>query len=502
MSTTIDSKVKTVALRNQGVFGMPGIGKTKYKYKSELTITGKHPNRQFLVDVYREEDGISIRIGSRNDVGRLDQEGSQTDDLEKHHFLTIDYQTKLPTAYWAGLIGDEELKTLTMQEMNRLAIATGNDNQALDSDTSGAIFVDGGNNTLGDSATDTGGVLTGDGTPLPDNDKDDENQKPFWDTYEWDIDGINTRLTNINIKGRSFRDTYKNLYYPEGLGSNRQDRIRFTQKYSQGRKVNVSLGSDTKVFQREPEIKIDGSVTLPIVTGIGDRNAVDWKDESLNPIQALGAGAAVSIFEGVKKDGLTEAFNNAKGAFQGAAGALKEGDVGGNVAKAINVYLAQQAVGAQGLLSRATGAILNPNLEMLFGGPKLRSFGFTFKLSPRDASEADQVRQIIRFFKQGMSVKTSASNVFLQAPNTFDIQYQTFNTDGALIDHPSINFIKTCALTSCDVQYTPEGTYMTYEDPYRTMTSYQLTLNFSELDPIFDDDYTDLDDNDDTSIGY
>ena len=100
-----------------------------------------------------------------------------------------------------------------------------------------------------------------------------------------------------------------------------------------------------------------------------------------------------------------------------------------------------------------------------------------------------------------MSVKTSDSNVFLNAPNVFDINYKTFN-GSTEISHPSINKIKTCALLSCDVQYTPDGTYMTYEDPYRTLTSYQLTLNFGELDPIFDDDYTDLDDNNDTSIGY
>ena len=337
-------------------------------------------------------------------------------------------------------------------------------------------------------------------TTIEDKDKKDgDNKTNFWLDFDWNT---SKDLTNINIEGRQFRDTYKNLYYPEGLGSNRQDRIRFTQKYTQGRKVNLTFGSNTKVFQREPEIKIDGSVTLPIVTGIGDRNAVDWKDESLNPIQALAAGAAVSVFEGVKKGGLEQAFKDLGGAYREAQGQFKENNVGSDMAKAINVYLAQQAVGAQGLLSRATGAILNPNLEMLFGGPKLRSFGFTFKLSPRDASEASQVRQIIRFFKQGMSVKTSSSNVFIQAPNVFDIQYQTFNTDGNLIDHPSINFIKTCALTSCDVQYTPDGTYMTYEDPYRTLTSYQLTLNFGELDPIFDDDYTDLDDNDDHVLGY
>ena len=339
--------------------------------------------------------------------------------------------------------------------------------------------------------------------PIVKNKEEDASTPGFWETYGWDLDGVNSNLTNINIEGRQFRDTYKNLHYPEGLGSNRQDRIRFTQKYTQGRKVNLTFDSGTKIFQRDPEIKIDGSVTLPIVTGIGDRNAVDWKDESLNPIQALAAGAAVSVFENVKRGGLADAFKTASGAFQEAQGEFKQNQtVGSDMAKAINVYLAQSAVGAQGLLSRATGAILNPNLEMLFGGPKLRSFGFTFKLSPRDASEASQVRQILRFFKQGMSVKTSSSNVFLKAPNVFDIQYQTFNTDGNLIEHPSINFIKTCALTSCDVQYTPDGTYMTYEDPFRTMTSYQLTLNFGELDPIFDDDYTELDDNNDQILGY
>jgi len=349
----------------------------------------------------------------------------------------------------------------------------------------------------------SGGVIYDASTnePIEINVENNSTKGPF--NYDSFFDSANASLTNINIKGRSFRDTYKNLHYPEGLGSNRQDRIRFTQKYTQGRKVNVTFDSNVKIFQRDPEIKIDGSVTLPIVTGIGDRNAVDWKDESLNPIQALGAGAAVGIFEGIRKGGLDATFKDAAGTVEAARDqVMNNKNVGSDMAKAINVYLAQQAVGAQGLLSRATGAVLNPNLEMLFGGPKLRSFGFTFKLSPRDASEASQVRQIIRFFKQGMSVKTSSSNVFLKTPNVFDIQYQTFNTDGNLIEHPSINFIKTCALTSCDVQYTPDGTYMTYEDPFRTMTSYQLTLNFGELDPIFDDDYTELDDDNDQVLGY
>ena len=304
---------------------------------------------------------------------------------------------------------------------------------------------------------------------------------------------------SANIKGRNFRKKYAHYSYPEGLKSNKQDRIRFEQVYSEGTKISTAL--DSRSFQRKIK-NITGSVTLPIVTGIGDQNNVNWKGATLNPIQSTAAALALNVFEGARAgNNINEIVSSAGRSFNDARAVLAT-QAGDDIRSGINVYLAQQAVGAQGLLSRTTGAILNPNLEMLFGGPKLRSFGFTFKLSPRDASEASQVRQILRFFKQGMSVKTSSSNVFLKTPNVFDIQYQTFNTDGNLIEHPSINFIKTCALTSCDVQYTPDGTYMTYEDPFRTMTSYQLTLNFGELDPIFDDDYTELDDDNDQVLGY
>ena len=452
----------------------------KWYYYSELTLSGSYPNRTFSLALFSSDSSdlsVATEIGTVDvKTGYLTLNGSAS-SLQQRDRRSIQQTTKNPVTYWVNKIGSEGIQALSDREKESLGIASGNNNQSSDTTTNNE---NGGENGGDDNTT---------------------TKTPF--NYDSFFDSANASLTNINIEGRQFRDTYKNLHYPEGLGSNRQDRIRFTQKYTQGRKVNVTFDSNQKVFQRDPEIKIDGSVTLPIVTGIGDRNAVDWKDESLNPIQALGAGAAVGIFEGIRKGGLDATFKDAAGAFEAARDqVMNDKNVGSDMAKAINVYLAQQAVGAQGLLSRATGAILNPNLEMLFGGPKLRSFGFTFKLSPRDASEASQVRQILRFFKQGMSVKTSSSNVFLKAPNVFDIQYQTFNTDGNLIEHPSINFIKTCALTSCDVQYTPDGTYMTYEDPFRTMTSYQLTLNFGELDPIFDDDYTELDDDNDQVLGY
>ena len=317
-------------------------------------------------------------------------------------------------------------------------------------------------------------------------------------TYEVNIDQGFGILSDVSVQGRKARTSYGNYYYPEDLASNKQDRIKFTMGYSEGTEVEASLVNQ-KSFQKKLK-SISGSVTLPIVTGISDQSSVDWKGAELNPLQSFAAAGALDLFNEAKKPKANLATLGTK------AGDIvmtaKQDLVDSGVGDAINVWLAQKAVGAQNLLSRTTGAIVNPNLEMLFNAPQLRNFGFTFLLSPRDADEATQVRNIIRFFKQGMSVKTTNSNVFLKAPNIFAIKYMTYNTDGEEILHPSINIIKTCALLSMDVQYTPNGTYMTYEDPYRTMQAYQLTMQFGELDPIYDNDYTDLDNDNDTVIGY
>ena len=47
---------------------------------------------------------------------------------------------------------------------------------------------------------------------------------------------------------------------------------------------------------------------------------------------------------------------------------------------ALGTYIAAQASGAQNLQQRATGAIMNPNMELLFKDPSLRPFNFTFKI--------------------------------------------------------------------------------------------------------------------------
>ena len=53
-----------------------------------------------------------------------------------------------------------------------------------------------------------------------------------------------------------------------------------------------------------------------------------------------------------------------------------------NSGPALTAYFAGQAVGAN-VLGRTAGVTLNPNLELLFKGPNLRTFNFNFRFTPR-----------------------------------------------------------------------------------------------------------------------
>ena len=300
----------------------------------------------------------------------------------------------------------------------------------------------------------------------------------------------NASPINISIPSKGVRDDYgPPLYYPTDLASNKQDRIVFTMKRQEGSTINPRIDSNKKTIEKRTTKNIKGAVYLPIQPSISDNNTVDWSGGTLNAIQAFGAAASFKFITSSDTQQLGQNVGNILGKVSQLLRGTGENPTA--VQQAMRLYFAQEAVGAQGLLSRATGAVLNPNLELLFNGPSLRPFGFTFKLSPRDAAEATAVRKIIRFFKQGMSVKATESNVFLQSPNIFDIKYLSYDKQGNLITHPSINRIKSCALLSCDVDYTPDGTYMTFNDDARTMTSYQISLRFSELEPIYENDYND-----------
>ena len=299
------------------------------------------------------------------------------------------------------------------------------------------------------------------------------------------------------------REEYGNCRYPLDLAIEYQDCIKFTiLKYtpslSKGnetidRRVKLQTITSNNRSSTIPTIAGStrlGTITLPIPAGINDSNTVSWQDNPLDDLQkAMGEVATGALLGGVG-GGTAAAEQNMDRAQKGS----------GEIAQGLAGKFASMAARTDKLQQRTYGSMFNNNLELLFNGPSLRSFGFTFKLSPRNPAEAKEIMKIIRFFKQAMSVKRSKQSFLLKSPHTFAISYLTSNKQ-----HPYLNKFKECALTGFNVDYTPDGQYMTYMSSNvneRSMISYNISLSFQELDPVFDDEYGRESPNALTGIGY
>ena len=304
---------------------------------------------------------------------------------------------------------------------------------------------------------------------------------------------LNTAALPEQIDIKKTKD-FGTLIYPEKIEKNGQDFIQFKIfEY-----ISQKLSSNNLLFDPRGEYKDSrGTIILPIQPNITDTNTVSWGESKLGILEMMGANIGLS--------GMNAGSNYLEDMANKFGQTIAPQDkITPEIVTAVQNYLAKMAISSNtNLLSRTGGAVTNPNLTLLFESPDLRNFTFNFKLTPRTEKEGTVVRKIIRVFKQYMAVQRSAGNLFLETPNVFDIKYirgddiKTKKVD----THKSLNLFKTCALRNFTVNYTPSNTYMTYNDVAGTMTSYELSMSFTELDPIYYDDYEAIAIAED-SIGY
>ena len=362
--------------------------------------------------------------------------------------------------------------------------------------------------------------------------------KKVGQTKDDSIDAAVNELKEKIARSGKGRKKYDNLFYPSFIKKSNQDKLKITilkpklrveiqgatnrrdrfqaYKTNAGRTLPYDVPEGSKYYkdrgkvvgynvaeafeaeqdriyargdnETKPEFdkEIIGSITLPIPNGVTDQNSVNFGGGTLNPAQKFLSNLAFrTILEGVNAGG-----KEASKAFQKA---VKNKDN----QKAIAGYVAGTAANLDPneILSRLDGTIFNNNLALLFKGPTLRPFTFQFTLSPRDRGEAVQVQKIIRALKQSSAVQQTVSKTFLAAPNTYGLQFFKGPTP-----HSFLPQFKECALLNVGVNYMPDNSYMTYEDS--SMVSYSLTLSFQELEPIFNNDFENLDNNADQTVGF
>ena len=276
-------------------------------------------------------------------------------------------------------------------------------------------------------------------------------------------------------------------------------------RYVRGNNFTNRAGRRTAPNLSTKPLINDGTILLPIPSDLKDVNSVKYDSSTLNGLEAAGAtaiesgnealsNAAISLLTG-NKEGLNQSGDELKKVGTNLLSEVVQGVGSQEAAKNfLGKRFASQIVGLFGgnvtasqLLARGNGEIINPNMELLFGGPTLRNFRFQFKMTPRNEKEAEQIKLIIRAFKRNMASQAEggivgSGNFFLKTPNVFNLRYRTGNRN-----HPFLNRFKQCFLSDMSVSYTGEGIYSTYEDG--TPVSMILDLSFKESQPIYDVDY-------------
>ena len=238
--------------------------------------------------------------------------------------------------------------------------------------------------------------------------------------------------------------TSKIFAYPLDINLN-QDHMKI-KKYKYVRAdVNMSKPRRVEKAQNSKPIQVQGdkligsdvmgSIFLPMPKA-QDVNATAWGKSELNASGLLALGSAEladSIFsfggfvpstsqqnreqrqlqEEAKKDQQrgNETTGGGLGVFQAAVNQF-------NVTVAS--VLTGQELDQDTFLARTGGHVLNPNAEMLFQGPAIRNFNFSFTMIARSQKEGREIRNMIRFLKTGMAPKFR-NTTFISTPDIFTL---------------------------------------------------------------------------------
>jgi len=247
--------------------------------------------------------------------------------------------------------------------------------------------------------------------------------------------------------------------------------------------------------------KLGAPIMLPMPNNMQDSNPRIWEESNMNnaaldAIRKANSNMVVKTF--LQGTGIFPTLDAISNFFQLTSQQAGRADI---VANKMSQLLADGGfdISSDQILARTGGVIANSNTELLFAGVGLRNFSFQWLLTPRDENEAHICRMMIRAFKEWSAPRKLAKLVgdgpdggtgsaggpsyFLGTPNVFRLRYLTDGNKPIL----GANMFKTCALTSVDVSYTPEGQWMAYA--HGQPTSYSLTLQFNELEPIYNTDY-------------
>ena len=178
----------------------------------------------------------------------------------------------------------------------------------------------------------------------------------------------------------------------------------------------------------------------------------------------------------------------ARGVQQGGAGGFISGVVQG-LSQAASKLLNSMTGNAMFIMQ---GKAVNPMQEMALEGVEFRTLSFSYTMSPSSQEEADEINEIIYYFKTAMLPDTypalgagqSDAEGFFNYPNTWE----------AILEGPikdRVDGYLPMVLESCKVTYEGDSSSMTFYEKGQPM-SVKMDLGFRELKILTQESYQEI----------
>lgn len=272
--------------------------------------------------------------------------------------------------------------------------------------------------------------------------------------------------------------------------------FNYVPPFSSKRSAEISLSAynfGASKASGELESSSLPQIVLYMPEGVSASYKANWDGKKFGNIAAGILSSAGSLTTGdigaaFQKLGKTTDDTSKRAGAQLGAGAIS----------AIIGGITGDSVSANDIFSAVGGQILNPNAELIFGGHDLRTFSFTYKLVPYNATEAETIfgrNGIIATFKKAMlpsfsgDVNTTAGGSFstvdsaqgksigfIKNPNIV----QPYFMNGTA-PHQFLPFLKPCTITDFDVNYTADGVYAAHDKGYPAAAEISISLIETKL---------------------
>lgn len=283
--------------------------------------------------------------------------------------------------------------------------------------------------------------------------------------------------------------------YPYELSLNKDThyvKFEFLRFKQGGVLTETSAGGSLSAYSGEDYDKKFIADALPIVMMYmpddqGTQISAQWggKSFTLNGIQASRTAAAAT--------GATNEGGFVQGAIQGGSTALdslkrlfQTSGAKGAIVSGLSTAILNNIPGVGGNLSQndisqgGTSQILNPNVEMFYDGPQLRTLGMTFRMSARSQEEAVQIAEIVKAFRMASAPGFQASNRFINIPSYVKMRYMVGGKDNEYLPKH-----KLMTILSVDIRY-DNGQYAAFSDDRPLYT--ELSVQMQESKIIFRED--------------